>query len=436
MIGTVPEIVKHYLDQSVAVDGAAALRGTRQAAAARFAHLGFPTTKQEGWRSTPIGEVAATPFAVPTRFDLPASALEAAGVAAWPGARAVVVNGQYVPGLSDTSGLPAGVAVGSLAGALAGDGSLVEAHLARHAEYQSHPFRALNTAFLADGAFVHVPRGVVVETPIHMVFLSAPEGPTVSHPRALVVVEPSAQVTLVEHYLGTAPAPYLANTVTEIVVGDGAVVDHYAVVRERDAAFHLASRQVHQGRASTVTTTTVTLGGALVRTDLGVRLAGEGAECTLLGLYVASGRELVDNHTTVDHVVPRCTSTELYKGIVGGRARAVFNGKVIVRPDAQKTDARQTNKNLLLSNDAVVDTRPELEIFANDVKCTHGATLGQIEADQLFYLRARGVPETTARGILMHAFAADLVERVKVPALRALLDDVLLTRLPAGATRE
>ncbi len=235
-------------------------------------------------------------------------------------------------------------------------------------------------------------------------------------------------MTLVEHYLGASPASYLTNAVAEIVVGEGAVVDHYAVVREREAAFHMASRQVDQGRASTVATTAP---------HVTHRHPGRARYGGIYASHIrGEGRELVDNHTTVDHAVPHCTSTELYKGIVGGRARAVFNGRIIVRPDAQKTDARQTNKNLLLSSDAVVDTRPELEIFANDVKCTHGATLGQLEADQLFYLRARGIPEAAARGILMHAFAADLVERVKVSALRALLDDLLLTRLPAGRSME
>ncbi len=435
-VATVPDIVRHYLDLAEADRaGSPALQATRRAALARFVHLGFPTTKQDGWRTTSVAEVAATPFARPTRFDLPGSALEAAGVASWPGARAVVVNGRFSAGLSRTAGLPEGVTVTSLAEALARTPALVEPHLARYAEYQTHAFRALNTAFLADGAFVYVPRGVVVDSPIHLVFLSAPGGPTVSNPRALVVVERSAQATVVESYLGAAPGAYFTNAVTEIVLSAGAVVDHYAVTREDERAFHLASRQAHLSRAANLTTTAVSLGGALVRNDLGITLAEEGAESTLLGLYVATGREVVDNHTTVDHMKPHCTSAELYKGIVGGRAKAVFNGKVIVRPDAQKTDARQTNKNLLLSNDAVVDTRPELEIFANDVKCTHGATLGQLETDQLFYLRARGVPEAQARGILMHAFASDLVLRVKVPALRALLDDILLTRLPAGSIK-
>jgi Fe-S cluster assembly protein SufD len=437
MITTASPEVQRYLAQFAAAEpslarvGPLALQRTRQAALARFAHLGFPTTKQEGWRATPVAPVVETAFAPAAPVDLDPPALGRLGVATWPGPRLVVVNGRFAPRLSRLTGLAAGVTVGSLAEALARTPAAVEPHLARHADWQTHPFRALNTAFLADGAFVHVPRGVALEFPIQLVFVStAPGEPTVSHPRALVLVDPGAQATVVEGYLGLGEGRYFTNAVTEIVLGEGAVLDHYVVTREADAAVHFAGRQVRQARSSALTTTSLSLGGLLVRNDLGVTLAEEGAECTLYGLYLADGRDLIDNHTTIDHASPHCASTELYKGVVGGRARAVFNGRIVVRPDAQKTDARQTNKNLLLSNDAVVDTRPELEIFANDVKCTHGATLGQLEADALFYLQARGVPEATARGILMHAFAADVIERVRVPELRALLDEQLLTVLP------
>jgi Fe-S cluster assembly protein SufD len=280
---------------------------------------------------------------------------------------------------------------------------------------------------------VRVPRGVVLDAPLQIVFVSvAGAQPTVTHPRTLVVLEPGAQATVTETYLGGGEGRYLTNAVTEIVLDEGAVLDHYLVTREADTAAHLGSVQVEQRRASSLTTTSLALGGSLVRNDIGVRLGAEGAEATLLGLYLAAGQALVDHHTTIDHATPHCTSTELYKGVVAGQARGVFNGKVVVRPDAQKTDARQRNQNLLLSSEAVVDTRPELEIYANDVKCTHGATLGQIDADALFYLRARGVPEAAARGLLVHAFAADIVARVKVPELRLQLEASLLGLLPAS----
>ena len=311
------------------------------------------------------------------------------------------------------------------------DAAAVALHLGRLARIESQAFTALNTAFLCDGAVVEVASGVVVDTPIHLLFVTrSGAAPVLSQPRVLVVAGAHSQVRVVESYAGDGETPYLSNTVTEVSVGDAALIDHYTLVREADAAFRVGSLHVTLGRASNFSSHIITLGGAIVRNEARVVLAGEGGECALNGLYLANGRQLVDNQTTIDHVQPHCDSHELYKGILGGRSRAVFNGKIIVRLDAQKTNAKQSNKTLLLSEDAQITTKPQLEIFADDVKCTHGATVGQLDQDALFYLRSRGLARDQARQLLTHAFAADLLGHIKVEAIRSQLDALLLERLP------
>ena len=258
----------------------------------------------------------------------------------------------------------------------------------------NHAFVALNTAALEDGAFVHIPRSAVVEEPIHLLFVStAHDGPTVSHPRTLILAGENSQATIVESYAGPAGQVYFTNAVTEVVVGENAVVDHYKVQRESVKAFHIATMQVQLARSANFSSHSIGLGGLLVRNDANAVSRRRRLECTLNGLYMASDRQLVDNHTAIDHAMPHCNSHEVYKGILDGHARGVFNGKIFVRQDAQKTDAKQTNQTLLLSNDAQINTKPQLEIFADDVQCTHGATIGQLSDDALFYLRARGIPQ-------------------------------------------
>jgi Fe-S cluster assembly protein SufD len=345
----------------------------------------------------------------------------------------VFVNGTFTPALSTTDGLPSGVRTRSLATVLADDAETVAPFLGRLARIESQAFTALNTAFLRDGAVVEVPSGVVVDTPIHLLFVTKSSAePVLSQPRVLVVAGANSQVRVVESHAGDGETPYLNNTVTEISVDDHAVVDHYTLVREAETAFRVGSLHATLGRASNFSSHTVTLGGAIVRNEASVVLAGEGGECTLNGLYLANGRQLVDNQTTIDHAQPHCDSHELYKGILNGRSRAVFNGKIIVRLDAQKTDAKQSNKTLLLSEDAQITTKPQLQIFADDVKCTHGATVGQLDQDALFYLRSRGLSRDQARQLLTHAFAADLLGHIKVEAIRSQLDALLLERLPVG----
>ena len=382
---------------------APALQRLRKAAVARFAELGFPGPRDEEWRFTPLAPLVNTPFRLPPA-DAPL---------------------QIAVGPS----LPEGVIACGLAEALQKHPHLVEPHLARHADYKRNAFAALNTAFLRDGAFLYAPANCVIEEPIYLCSVGRTpdrETPYVWHHRALVVLERNARATVVEHY-GGSPATYFTNAVTEIVVGKNAELDHYKVQEEGPEAYHMAVTQVQLGRAARFSSHAFSLGGAWTRNEVNAVFAGEGAECTLNGLYRGDGRRLIDNHTFIDHAVPHCTSHELYKGILGDKARGVFNGKIYVRQDAQKTDAKQTNKTLLLSEEATINTKPQLEIYADDVKCTHGATVGQLDDEAVFYLRSRGISLEEARALLIYAFANDIVGRVKVASLRERLEAALLT---------
>ena len=404
------------------------LQGLRAAAAERFAALGLPTRRDEEFRFTNVSPIAETPFRRACRETSQLASVAEFDYAGLTGSRLVFVNGHYAPEHSQVEGLPKGVLIGTLAEAMAADSQMVEKHLGHYARFQNHAFVALNTAALDDGAFVFLPRNAVIEEPIHLLFVStATAGPTVSHPRTLILAGENSQATVVESYAGPADQVYFTNAVTEIVCAESAVVDHYKVQRESQAAFHIATMQVEMARGSNFSSHSVGLGGKLVRNDANALLGGEGGECTLNGVYLANGRQLMDNHTAIDHAMPHCNSHEVYKGILDGHARGVFNGKIFVRPDAQKTDAKQTNQTLLLSGDAQMNTKPQLEIFADDVRCTHGATIGQLSADALFYLRARGIPYEDARALLTYAFASDIVSRIKVEPIRAQLDHALLS---------
>jgi Fe-S cluster assembly protein SufD len=295
-----------------------------------------------------------------------------------------------------------------------------------------HAFVALNTAFLADGAFIHVPAHAVVEKPIHVLFLSTGAGngtPLMAHPRVLVVLGDNSQASVVESYAGPEGTRYLTNAVTELVLGPHAVLDHYKLQHESVEAYHVGGTYIHAARSANCSSHSVSLGGALVRNDVVAVLDGEGGECTLNGLYLGDAQRLVDNHTTIDHAKAHCGSREIYKGILADRARGVFNGKIIVRADAQKTDAKQTNRALLLSHDAQINTKPQLEILANDVKCTHGAAVGQLDEEAVFYLRSRGIGRAEARRLLIHAFAGDVLQRMPVVAIREAVERVLQRQL-------
>ena len=404
----------------------------RRRAFAHLGEIGFPTVRDEEWRFTNVAPVLETPFVsgagpnesqAPRRIP-PFAFHHAAGV------QLVFVNGYFVPALSTGPDAVPGVRAESLAAALAQRPDALGFHLGRVAAFEGHGFRALNTAFLCDGAVIEIAANAVLAEPIHLLFLaSAPDGATVSHPRVLIMAGEDSQARIVETYAGLDTGPYLANAVTEVVVGDGAVIDHCRVEQDGDQAFHLGATDAIVHRSASYTSHVVTFGASLSRSEIAVTLAGEGATCTLDGLYIAGGARLVDHHTEIDHARPHCTSHELYKGVLAGRARAVFNGRIRVRPDAQKTDAKQTNRTLLLSDEAQINTKPQLQIFANDVKCTHGATVGQLSEDALFYLRSRGIGGDEARALLIHAFSREILDRMPLEPLRRHLDALLVAEL-------
>jgi Fe-S cluster assembly protein SufD len=321
--------------------------------------------------------------------------------------------------------------VTNLATALREHADLLETHLARYATSDLTPFVALNTAFLGEGAFVSLPRNAVVENTIHLLFVSTESAtPTASHPRTLILAGENSQATLIETYVGTEGATYLTNAVTEIVLEANAHLDHVKVQQESLSAYHVAYQKTQMGRSSVFRSHSIVLGGAIARNDANAFLGGEGGECTLNGLTLGQGKQLLDNHTAIDHAVPHCNSHELYKSILNDQARGVFNGKIFVQKDAQKTDAKQTNQTLLLSKAAQINTKPQLEIFADDVKCTHGATIGQLQEEPLFYLRSRGIGLEEARSLLTYAFASEVLDGIRVEAVREQAHKAMFDSLP------
>lgn len=408
----------------------------RKDAFGRFAELGFPTKRLEEWRSTDVRAIAQTSF----QFEAAADSVSDEDLEPYRYAdthELVVVNGVFRPDLSRLGELPAGVVASSLPEAWQEHPELVEPHLGRYANFENHAFVALNTALHENGVFVFLPRGVVVETPIHVLHVgSGSSGPVASFPRNLFVAEENSQGRVIEQFAsvgtGDCAGKYFMCPVTEVVLAPSAVVDHYKLQRESTDAFHMATFQIYLDRASNFTSQSISWGGGLVRNDVNAVLDGEGCVATLNGLYMVEGNQLVDNHMRVDHVAANCDSHELFKGILEGKARAVFNGRIFVHKGAQKTDAKQTNRNLLLSPTALVNSNPQLEIFADDVRCTHGSTVGQLDELGIFYLRSRGIGEEAARSLLTYAFCADIVQRVKDKAVRRDLEEFLFRRLPRG----
>jgi Fe-S cluster assembly protein SufD len=411
--------------------GPARLGAIREAAFARFMARGFPTTRDEEWKFTSVAPIAETAFVRPAL-----NASEPTGAALAPflfdgtiRTQIVVVNGRVSKTLSSLSALPAGVTVASLRDVFGITGG-EDVPLGRLVTDAS-PFAALNTAFFDDGVLIRIAPNAIVEEPLHVLFVAtAGSEPTMASTRLLVVASTGSQARIVESYAGIGSGVSFTNAVTEILLSEGAVVDHYKIQRERASAFHTAGQFVRCGRSATFSSHSLSFGGRLVRNDVAALLEGDGAECTLNGLYIAGGDSLVDNHTLIDHAAPHCPSHEVYKGVLSGRAKAVFNGKIIVRKLAQKTNAKQTNKALLLSDDAQINTKPQLEIFADDVKCTHGAAIGQLDEDALFYLRARGIGLEEARNMLVHAFVGEILDRVKIGSVRQRVEQVMHDKLP------
>lgn len=410
-------------------DSPAWLRQIREQAERRFTALGYPTTRLEEWKYTNVAPIAKTQF---ERGEYKLTDATIAMIEDLTGVinaiPLVFVNGKYCREFSSSEDLPDGMKVNSLSAALRNGSTQVQRYLTQGLE-ESPAFTAFNTASFEDGAFVEIPRAVVLDRPIHLVFISASSGtPSISHPRNLLLVGDLAQVSIIETYAGLEGDVYFTNTLTGIIAGEGSAIHHYKVQRESSRAFHIATIGFEQARQSSVTCHSFSFGGALVRNDINLRLA-TGAEGILNGLYLANDKQHVDHHTLIDHAEPHAASRELYKGILDGHAGAVFNGKVIVRKDAQKTDAKQTNRNLLLSEGAVINTKPELQIYADDVRCTHGATIGQLEENALFYLRSRGIGEVEARQLLIQAFAQEIISQAKPEDLREDLERQLSAKL-------
>ena len=397
----------------------------REQAAQRFEQLGWPTPKLEAWKYTNLAPLAKVQW----RVEPPASAArekatEVGGstLAGRASVELVFVNGHFA---EQRGNVPAGVRIVRLADAQ--DDAVFVKHYAKYADYQDHALTALNTANTEDGAFIEVAPNAAVDGFIHLLFLGSGDD-VASHPRNLIVVGRAAQVSIVETYSGSGR--YFTNAVTEIVAGEGSVVDHAKIESESREAFHTGTVQIHQDRSSSVTARSFCVGGGLVRNETNAALKGEGASLSLEGLFVLAGTQHVDNHTVIDHVMPRCESHELYKGILDENSRGIFDGTIIVRPDAQKTVSRQVNKNLLLSETAIVDSKPTLEIHNDDVKCNHGSTIGQLEEEPMFYLRSRGIGEDEARGLLVYAFASEVVDRIRIEPVREQIRRTMFDQMP------
>lgn len=411
------------------------LRRLRENAMARFEEVGFPTTKDEEWKYTNVAPIARTGFTpLPSDETSTLDDFASLGIPETRDSQLVFVNGRLRDDLSSLTALPAEVIALDLSQALADKryAEIAREYLARHADFVASGFTAINTAFINHGAFVYIPRGITVEVPLHVLFISDPTEPNkLTSPRLLLIAEENSNTTLIESYVSAHDAPYLTNAVVEVVLKEGARLEHYKVQREGAQAFHIATTAADLGASSSYDTTTITFGAQLSRHDIHVTMDHEGAECWVDGLYLVTAAQHTDTHSVIDHRKPHCTSRQLYKGILDGKSRAVFNGKIFVRHDAQKTDAMQTNKNLLLSNEARVDTKPQLEILADDVKCAHGAAVGQIEEDELFYLETRGIHSDLARNLLTYGFAEEVIGKIKIESIRSQLDEAVLNRLNA-----
>jgi len=427
------------------------LQSLRKQGLACFESLGFPTTKNEDWHFTSVAPIAERSFILSTvsysngdkerrgasrrKSDvtnpagITAALLEGFKFGERDWHTLVFVNGAFADDLSSFAGMKDGVRVSSLAQAIQSGTELVERNLGKIATFDQHAFTALNTAFITDGAFVELQANAVVDKPIHLLFVS--DGDRVSHPRNLIVAGRHSQAVFVESYVSLRDGEYFTNAVTEMVLADGAHIDHYKIQRESEKAFHVGTVQAREARDSRLHSFSFATGGALARTNIYTSLDGDAATCTLNGLYLTDGTQHIDNQTSIEHIAPNCPSHEVYKGVLDGRSHGVFNGKVYVHPEAQKTDGKQSNNNLLLSPGARVDTKPQLEIFADDVKCTHGATVGRLDEVAMFYLNSRGIGRDTARTLLTYAFAADVLETIELEPLKKELERLVLARFSA-----
>lgn len=411
------------------------LRHVRQQALSRFSELGFPTARRgnEKWKYTNVGPIADAAFGYPFHVSPEVRPANVRRVAPWHDSWAsiVFVNGRYSPTLSAAPAALNGARVTNLAEAVRADGDVIEKHLAGHATFEDDGFAALNTAFLKDGAFVHLREGESLPSPLHLVFVTTGDAePTASYPRTLIVAGANSRLTVVETYVSLSPARNFTDAVTEIVLSDGAQVEHYRLLLEGAEAFHVGTSRVYQGRDSTFSSMSFARGAAIGRNDFRVLLDGPGSSCSLNGLYVTAGTQHIDNYINIDHAKPHTTSRLYYRGILDGASRAVFGGVVLVRPGAVKVDSHQEDKNLILSEEAEVDSKPSLEIYADDVKCGHGATAGTVAEDAIFYMRSRGLDPETATAFLIKGFASEIIDAVRVRPLRSYLGRLVWRALP------
>ncbi|MCC7327635.1 MAG: Fe-S cluster assembly protein SufD [Burkholderiales bacterium] len=400
------------------------LNELRAEAVDRVGALTVPTIRDEEWRFTdisPLTKLSLQPATAPVRhesIDVGRFALDEATT------RIVFVDGVHAPELSRVAP-DHGVVVANLPAAAMAHTATIERHLGCHAAFRSDVFAALNTAFLQDGAIIIVPRGAIVAAPVHLLFI-ATQADAASYPRCLLVAETGSKVTVIEDFVALQHDAYFTNAVTEMSLADDACVEHIRVQRDSGQAFHIANCTVSLGRASRYHSVSVALGARISRYNLNVLQTADGAQCTIDGLALIGERQLADTHTSIDHAQPHGVSRQLHKCIVGGAAHGVFNGKIIVRPGAQHIDSSQSSRNLLLTAQAHVDTKPQLEIFADDVKCAHGATVGQLDSDAVFYLASRGLSDAAARNLLTYAFGAEVIDRIPVAVLRQQLEAIVL----------
>ncbi len=401
----------------------------RKEAIEKFSELNFPTTHDEEWKYTNIAPLLKYNFkSAPAINKLPYSNIKPFLFGGMKSNRLVFVNGRFAEKLSDILGAKSGIEIRSIEEGLQNNSEILYGHLGQYANYKEQIFTALSTAFTRDGAYIYIPDGKIVEDPVHILFVTDSGNENIlTQPRNLIIAGKNSQATIVEHYVSTGENTYFTNSVTEVYADENAVIDHIKLQEESKKAFHISRTEVRQERNSNFVSHSISTGGEISRNDINSVFNSEGSECTLNGLYLLSGNQLYDAHTMIDHAKPYCNSHEHYKGILDDKSRGVFNGKVMVRPDAQKTNAFQENNNIILSDEALVNTKPQLEIFADDVKCSHGATIGQLDQDSMFYLKSRGIGEEKSRIILMHAFCSDIVKTIKVKEVKNYLEEILET---------
>jgi len=428
--------IDHFLSEHARFqnDSTAWLNQQRQTAIDVVGENGFPSTRHEAWKYTDVRSLLKRNFSVAdetssaTLSETQLNEVRYTGLACH---ELIFVNGHFSADLSSADLNSSGGNVCSLASANDENKALIETYINQFARSEKHGFAALNGAFVVDGGFIHVPANVEIELPIHLIFIAnSADKSFITHPRNLIVLGDNAKATVIESYVGFDDAEYCTNTVTEIVTGQGSSLEHYKLQQESSKSFHIGYLHAVCKKDSRLDSHSISLGAALTRNDIDTTLAGSGSHVGLNGFYMTGGDQHIDNHTRVDHSVPNTTSDETYRGVLNGKSRAVFNGKVVVHKEAQKTDAQQSNANLLLSNNAEIDTKPELEIYADDVKCTHGATVGQLDENMLFYLRSRAIDESTARSLLTFAFAEEVIKKINLEPVRHRLEHKVAGRLP------